>query len=295
MVSHLKFLLLLGIPASGFIGVSGLFGRVYAGVAAIVVVSIGFALYFLAERIVLTALKAVEMPRRDAPQLHRAVEESTVRVQTAKPRLYLIPDPQPNVCVIGRSRAHSSIIVTEGLMRLLNEREIRGIVAYAVSLIQHGTTLASTVAAALATLISYLTHTAAFYTPPGDTQKSTRDAPSLSRSGALLLALTTPMLVLLIQTGMPRNRVTLADEAGARLINDPEALAKALEKIEDKRREIPSTTALPTTAGLFIVNPITSGRRIFRLFFTQPPTEGRVIRLRDMTWEIMRRTRGRKA
>src|SRR5262245_16495206 len=207
--------------------------------------------YFFSDRIVLRMHGAHEVSREQAPELHGMVEELAMKAGIPMPRVCVIPDPQPNAFATGRNPAHGVVAVTEGILRVLDRRELRGVIAHELAHVKNRDILVASVAAAAASLITYIAHAVTFGALLGGSHSDDEDG---GGAGGLLLAFVAPIAATLIQLGISRSREYLADETGARLCGEPEALARALLKLERGADLVPSH-ATPATAGLFIVNP----------------------------------------
>jgi heat shock protein HtpX len=194
------------------------------------------------------------------------------------PRVYRVPSPQPNAFATGRNPEHGVVAVTDGILEILSERELRGVLAHEIGHIRNRDILVSTIAAAVAGAIAYIANmlqwTAIFGGASDD------DGPS--PLGALALAIVAPIAATIVQLGISRSREYLADETGAGLCVDPDGLASALDKLDRAAHVVPPATAAPATASLFIVNPFAGTRGLANLFSTHPPMAERIRRLRSM-------------
>ena len=197
-----------------------------------------------------------------------------------------MPDEQPNAFATGRNPQHGVVAVTEGIMRLLTERELRGVLAHEIAHIKNRDILVSSIAAVIAAAVGYIANVLAFSAFLGGNQENEEE--SGSGAGGLLMVFIAPMLATLIQLGISRAREYMADETGAQISGDPEALARALGKLEHGAAVFPAETAQPATASLFIVNPFTGGGRMLSLFSTHPPMDERIRRLRTMSRQYQR-------
>jgi heat shock protein HtpX len=278
MKNQLKTLLLLGILTSLLVGVGSYLAPGYSYVFALGAIGFNFFAYFFSDSLVLRMQQAHEIPPNEMPELHQMVEEIATRYGMPKPRVYLVEDPNPNAFATGRNPAHGAVAVTTGILGLLTQRELRGVLSHELSHIRNRDVLISTIAAGIAAAISSLAHVLSFSSYFGG--RSEREEGSAG--GGLLVALVAPFLAMLVQLGVSRSREYLADQSGAEISDDPEALASALEKLVSYGSRVPSTTATPVTASLFIVNPF-SAEGLSRLFSTHPPLEERIARLRAMS------------
>jgi heat shock protein HtpX len=286
MKNQIKTILLLGVLSAVLISVGGALGPGYVYGFTVLAVLLNLGAYFFSDSIVLRMHGAEEVSPEQAPSLHRIVDELARRAQIPKPRVCVIPEEQPNAFATGRNPRHGVVAVTAGIMRILDERELRGVLAHEVAHIKNRDILVSTIAAVIAAAVSYLANVLSFAAFFGGGQEEGEE--EAGAGGGLLLAMFAPVLAMLIQLGISRTREYLADEAGARLCGDPVALARALEKLELSAQQIPVAAPQPATASLFIVNPLTGGSRLMHLFSTHPTTAERVRRLRALAQQWQR-------
>lgn len=279
MINQLKTIVLLGVLSALLIGIGGALGPDYVTGAVVMAAVMNLGAYFFSDRIVLAMQRAEEVPPERAPELHAIVEELSQRAGIPKPRVYVIPQAQPNAFATGRNPQHAVVAVTEGIVQLLDARELRGVLAHELSHVKNRDILIASIAATVAAAVSYVAHVAGFF---GVSQRDD-DGPGPLQS--LLLVLVAPIAATLVQLGISRSREFEADRSGALLSGDPEALARALEKLEAGAHAIPAQVE-PATASLFIVNPFGGARTVLRLFSTHPSTEERVRRLRAMAVEV---------
>lgn len=289
MRNHLKTALLMGLLSALVMGVGNLVAPGQLALFAALAVAMNLGAYFFADRLVLRMHRAVALDPADAPELHATVRELAARAGIPTPRLYLVPDGQPNAFATGRSPAHGVVAVTEGIVDLLTPRELRAVLAHEIAHIKNRDILVSTVAAAAASIVTYVVQSSLFAGLfGGRTQESGEESPSLL--GNVLVVLFAPLAATLVQLGISRAREHMADDSGARISGDPEGLASALAKLARGAAIIPSEAAQPATASLFIVNPLAgTGGKLRRLFSTHPPTEERVQRLLEMARHASRR------
>jgi len=215
----------------------------------------------------------------EMPQYYAIVRELTSALDMPMPKLYVTPDRQPNAFATGRNPGHAAVAVTAGILDILNWEELRAVLAHEISHVGNRDILISSVAAAVATAISFIARMAMFGAIFGG---GSNDREGNNPIGLIATALLAPLAAGLLQMALSRNREFEADRSGAELIGDPNALASALIKIENTAHAIPMDVS-PAQAQKYIVNPLT-GRKIqfAKLFSTHPPTEERVARLRDM-------------
>jgi heat shock protein HtpX len=224
---------------------------------------------------------AREVGPGDAPALHAMVDDLARRAELPKPKVYLIDDPHANAFATGRDPQRGVVAVTTGMLDLLSPRELRGVLAHELAHIKNRDILVGSVAAALATAITYLANVVQFSALFGG-GSSQDDEEAGSPWGALAFTFVAPLAATLVQMGLSRSREFMADETGARICGDPEALARALERLERGAQRLPGEVQ-PAAASLFIINPLTGASALLRWFSTHPPIEERVRRLRAMT------------
>jgi len=278
--NQLKTILLLGGLSAILVAIGWTIAPGMAWLFLGLALAMNVGAYFFSDRMVLRMHGAREATPDDAPALHAMVAELAQRAGIPKPRVFLIDDPSPNAFATGRNPEKGVVAVTSGILELLDRRELRGVLAHELAHIKNRDILVATIAAAIAAAVTYVAQAISFGALFGGS--SDGDEEGGSPAGALLVALVAPVAATLVQLGISRSREYLADEAGARIAGDPEALARALEKLTRGTERIASA-AQPATASLYIVNPLHGGARVARLFSTHPPIEERVARLRALT------------
>jgi heat shock protein HtpX len=243
--------------------------------ALIVAAGMNFVSYWWSDKMVLRMYGAQELSPEMAPDLFQIIRELTARDNLPMPRVYLIPDQSPNAFATGRNPRHAAVAVTEGILRLLNYEELRGVLGHELSHVKHRDTLITTVAATIAGAMSMLSNMAMWGGMRGSRSRDdqNRGNPIAGLIGVMLA----PLAAALIQMAISRSREFSADESGAEVSGDPGALASALLKIDSISQQIPISGGSPATASLFIINPFRSG--LARMFSTHPPTEERIRRL----------------
>jgi heat shock protein HtpX len=277
MKNRIKTLMLLAALTALFLWAGqALGGQLGLAVAVVLACAMNFGAYWFSDKLVLRMHGAREVGEGEATELRRVVADLALRAGLPMPRLYIIPGEAPNAFATGRSPEKGVVAVTEGLLRLLDRRELRGVIAHELGHIKNRDTLVMTVVGALAGGLGLLADMALFSSLFGG--GSDEEGESGGAGGGLLAVLLAPLAALLIQSSISRSREFLADEEGARLSGDPLALASALRKLEAWSREAPVGRATPATAHLFIVNPFAGGGLV-RLFSTHPSTGRRVERL----------------
>lgn len=238
--------------------------------------------FWFSDKIVLKMYGAKQVTEADAPRLVGIVRSGAQSAGLPMPKVYLIPRDTPNAFATGRNPGHAAVAATEGILRILNEDELEGVMAHELAHVKNRDTLISSVVATIAGAISMLANMAMWATIFGGGGRG-RD----SRGGALgllVMAIVAPLAALLIQTAISRSREFMADAGGAKISRKPLALASALRKLQNANLRIPMQ-ANPSTAHLFIVNPL-SGGSMLSLFSTHPPTEERIARLQKLAQRI---------
>ncbi len=254
-------------------------GRQGMIVAFFFAVVMNFFSYWFSDKIVLAMYQAQPVDEASAPRLYNIVRRLALRAGIPMPRVYLIPTDTPNAFATGRDPAHAVIAVTEGIMRILDEEELEGVLAHELAHVKNRDVLISTIAATLAGAITYLAHMAQWAAMFGGRGHSDDDE-GTNPIAAIVMAILAPIAAMLIQMAVSRSREYQADATGARLAGKTWGLSKALEKLQMAQEVVPMH-ANPATAHLFIVNPL-SGRSFATLFSTHPPLEERIERLRAM-------------
>ncbi|TAK92344.1 MAG: zinc metalloprotease HtpX [Burkholderiaceae bacterium] len=240
-----------------------------------------FFSYWFSDKMVLRMYNAREVDASSAPQFYAMVRELAQRAQLPTPRVYLIDEDAPNAFATGRNPEHAAVAATTGILRVLTEREMRGVMAHELAHVKHRDILISTISATMAGAISALANFALFF---GGRDEEGRPSNPIA---SIALALLAPLAASLIQIAISRAREFEADREGAAICGDPQALASALDKIHKYAQGIPLTPAEahPETAQMMIMNPL-SGGGLSGLFSTHPPTEERIARLLAMVRSV---------
>jgi heat shock protein HtpX len=249
--------------------------------ALIFAVIMNLGTYWFSDRVVLRMYGAREMREADAPGLHAIVSEIAIRGGIPMPKLFLIAEETPNAFATGRNPAHSSVSVTEGLIRMLTKNELAGVIAHELGHIKNRDTLIMTIAATFAGALSMIANMAMWGSFLGMSGSSDDEDQGSSPLAGLLGILIAPLAAMLIQTSISRAREFVADETGARLCSNPLALASALRNISSYTQIAARPLGSPATAHLCIINPF-SGGGLSRLFSTHPSTEARIERLEEL-------------
>ena len=282
MSNMFKTALLLAILTAMLVFIGGAVGGQQGMLVAFVLaLAMNVFSYWFSDRIVLAMYSAQPVDEAQAPQLHAMVRRLVTRAGIPMPRVYLIPTDTPNAFATGRNPQHAAVAVTEGIMRILDQEELEGVLAHELAHVANRDVLISTIAATLAGAVTYLAHMAQWGAMFGGGRHGDDEEGSGSSPFALILmAVLAPLAAMLVQMAVSRAREFQADATGARLAGRPWSLAKALEKLHMAQQVVPMA-ANPATAHLFIVNPL-SGRTLMNLFSTHPPIEERIARLRAM-------------
>jgi heat shock protein HtpX len=290
MFNKLKTVILLS-AMSGLLMLVGSYLGGAQGVAIAFFISIAMNIitYFYSDKIVIRLYKAIPLDKQRYENLYTMVQELTTRMQLPMPQLWMAPTPMANAFATGRNPQHASVVFTQGILTLLEPRELRAVLAHELGHVKNRDILISTIAATLATAIGYLAtmaRYAAFFSSSRDSKERSSNPLVL-----LIIALLMPLAAMLIQLAISRSREYLADETGAHTSEDPLALASALSKLE---KHIPEAhlnsqdTLHASTAPLFIVHPFLR-EGFTTLFMTHPPTEKRIERLREIEREMSHR------
>jgi heat shock protein HtpX len=266
-------------------GLTALFGAVgYAiggmgwAIGALVIAGLmNFGAYWFSDRMVLRMSGAEPVSRAEAPGLYRLVERLADRGALPMPQLYVMHDPSPNAFATGRNPDNAVVAVTTGLMDLMSQRELEGVIAHELSHIKNRDMLIMTVAAAIAGAISMLAQILGFSMLFGGMDE---EEGGLGGLGALAMIILAPIMAMLIQMSISRGREYEADRVGAEIAGDPRGLADALERLAWAQERVP-TRASNATAHLFIMQPL-SGEGLASMFSTHPPIDERVRRLRAL-------------
>jgi len=263
--------LLFLLVGQAFGGQRGMF------IALIFAAIVNFISYFFSDKIALTMYRARPVTREDLPRVYNIVERLSQKVGLPTPKVYVIPTDSPNAFATGRNPHHASVAVTQGILGLLNDEELEGVIAHELGHVRNRDILISSIAATLAGAITWIANVAKWGMIFGGYSRDRND-----RGGggiaALLMIFLAPLAAMLIQLAVSRSREYGADDTGAHWTGNPYALASALAKIEAYSRRAP-LVATPSTAHLFIIQPFLGGMSFGNLFSTHPPTAKRIERL----------------
>ncbi len=275
--NQVKTAVLLALLTAIFLFIGSLFGRAGFIFALIFVGLMNFGSYWFSDKIVLWMYKAKEAKQSEYPDLFKIVSEISRLTGLPIPKVYVIPTNSPNAFACGRSPGHSAVAVTEGIMKILNHDELKGVLAHEFAHIKNRDTLISTIAGTIAGVISYISNMFMWSAMFGGRDDDSRR----NIFGLLALAILTPIIASMIQLAISRGREYFADETGAKTVRNGNHLANALEKIEKNVDVNPMRFGNTATAHLFISNPF-RGQAFLSLFMTHPSTKTRTERLRAM-------------
>jgi heat shock protein HtpX len=286
-MNGVKTALLLGL-LSGLLLFGGqmIAGRSGLEIALVLAVVMNFASYFFSDKIALATYSAQPVTPEENPEVYRRVyplvQSLVQRMNLPMPRLWLIPDASPNAFATGRNPQHASVAFTAGILQLMNDRELEGVVAHELGHVLHRDILTSSIAATLAAAITHLAYMAMWF--GGGNRDDDREG---SPWAGLLMVILAPMAAGLIQMAISRSREYDADAASAKYTGSPDGLIAGLRKLEQGVDRVPMNDASPATAHMFILNPFRNGG-MTRLFSTHPSTEDRIARLEAMRGDAYR-------
>jgi len=271
MGNTFKTALLLTALTLLLMGLGRYFGGENGMLWALIIAGVmNFVAYFFSDKIALATYRAQPVTREQLPRVYNVVERMTQRIGLPMPKIYVIATDSPNAFATGRNPSHASVAVTQGILNLLNDEELEGVLAHELGHVNNRDILISSVAATIAGAVTYLARFAFFF--GGDREE--RRGGGL---GALLMLILAPIAAMLIQLAVSRSREYQADATGAHFTGNPYALASALAKLDAYSRRVPMM-ATPSTAHLFIIQPLL-GMNFGSLFSTHPPTAKRIERL----------------
>ncbi len=267
-----------------FMGIGYTLGGMYAdtpffgtGIFLAIIISLNLVSYFFSDRIVLRAYRARIVNETEAPRLHGIISGLAEKAGMPMPRVAIIPSNTPNAFATGRNPKHAVVAATEGILQLLDDRELTGVMAHEMSHVKNRDILVMTVAATMAGFIAFAARIYFWRSMFGGSRRN--ENPLIM----ILVLVVAALGAMLVQLAISRTREYKADATGAAMINDPLALASALGKLEHGNRRIPMRIGSPTSSSLFIANPFAGGGSFFtRAFSTHPPMEERIKRLREM-------------
>jgi heat shock protein HtpX len=283
-INRVKTWVLIAALGGAFVLVGSIWGTGGMVIALAIALVFNFSMYWFSDKIAIATTRSHPVTEQEYPQLYRIVRELTQLDHLPMPRIYVSDMVQPNAFATGRNPSHAAVSVTKGILQILDERELRGVLAHELSHVANHDILISSIASGIGMSITFLARFALFFGGGNE-----RNNP-LGGLGILFAWILAPLAAAIIQMAVSRSREYQADESGAILSHDPQALASALRKLEETAKQVPvPATVSPAQAHLFIVNPF-RGRQaqssLANLFSTHPPTEARIARLQQIEREI---------
>ena len=239
--------------------------------------------YFFSDKIALASSGAQRVSREQVPRLYEVMERLAAKANLPVPKLYVIPEAAPNAFATGRNPRHASVAVTEGLLELMNDDELEGVIAHELSHVRNYDILTSSIAATIAGAVTYLAEMGRWSMIFGGLGRSRDDDREGGGLAALLMIFLAPLAALLLQLSLSRTREYSADETGARMVGQPYGLISALQKLGAYNQRIPTTALPPATSALCIVKPMFGSGTLTSLFSTHPPLGQRIAALRALT------------
>ncbi len=271
------------VVAGGALG-----GRGGMRIALVIAVVMNFVSYFFSDKIALKTSGAQPVSREQLPHLYQVMERLAAKADIPVPKLYVVPDAAPNAFATGRSPKHASVAVTQGLLQIMNDDELEGVIAHELSHVRNYDILTSSIAATIAGAVTYMAQMgrwAMLFGGFGGNRDDDRGAGGLS---ALLMIFLAPFAALLLQLFLSRTREYAADETGVRMVGHQQGLISALEKLGAYNKRIPTSAISPSTSSLCIVKPFFGSGTLSSLFSTHPPLEDRIAALKQMSLTPLR-------
>jgi heat shock protein HtpX len=265
------------VVAGGAIG-----GRSGMQIALVFAAVMNFASYFFSDKIALASSGAKPVTREQLPRLYDVMERLAAKANIPVPKLYIVPDAAPNAFATGRNPSHASVAVTQGLLEIMTDDELEGVIAHELSHVRNYDILTSSIAATIAGAITYLAQMGQWAMIFGGYGRDRDDDRGGGGLSAILMIFLAPFAALLLQLFLSRTREYAADETGARMVGQPYGLISALEKLGTYNRRIPTSAISPSTSSLCIVKPMFGGETFSALFSTHPPLEDRIATLKQM-------------
>ena len=239
--------------------------------------------YFFSDKIALASSGAQPVSREQLPRLYAVMERLAAKASLPVPKLYVVPEAAPNAFATGRNPQHASVAVTKGLLELMNDDELEGVIAHELSHVRNYDILTTSIAATIAGAITYLASMARWGMLFGGFGRDRDDDRGGGGISTLLMIFLAPFAALVLQLFLSRTREYSADQTGARMVGQPYGLISALQKLGAYNQRIPTTSLSPSTSALCIVKPFFGGGTLSSLFSTHPPLEDRIAALREMS------------
>jgi heat shock protein HtpX len=265
------------VVAGGALG-----GRGGMQIALVIAVVMNFVSYFFSDKIALRTSGAQPVTREQLPRLYQVMERLAAKANIPVPKLYVVPDAAPNAFATGRSPRHASVAVTQGLLQIMDDDELEGVIAHELSHVRNYDILTSSIAATIAGAITYMAQMgqwAMLFGGFGGNRDDDREGGGFT---ALLMIFLAPFAALLLQLFLSRTREYAADETGVRMVGHQQGLISALEKLGAYNKRIPTSAISPSTSSLCIVKPLFGSGTLSALFSTHPPLEDRIAALKQM-------------
>jgi heat shock protein HtpX len=283
MKNNVKTAVLLAAMGALIMGIGSFFGQGGLIIGLIFALVFVGGSYWFSDTIAIKAARAKPVTEQEMPQYYAIVRELTTKAGMPMPKLYVSPESQPNAFATGRNPHHAAVAVTQGILQVLSWDELRGVLAHEISHVGNRDILISSVAAAVAMMITFLARMAMWGAIfGGGGGRDNRDGGNVF--GLIAMMILAPIAAAILQMALSRSREYEADRSGARLIGDGEPLAQALQKIEAYAKQVPMNVD-PAHATAYIINPLTGRKAQFsNLFRSHPPTEDRIARLRSREW-----------
>lgn len=284
-MNYAKTTLLLGILTCILVMLGQFIGGTNGAIGFFIFAAVmNFVSYWFSDKIVLMTCRAKQISESDAPVLFRVVRRLTESASLPMPKIFIVDDPSPNAFATGRNPAHASVAATTGILSILGEDELEGVMAHELAHVKNRDILISSIAATIAGAITMIGNALQWGAMFGGAAAGRDDDNRGGMLGALAMAILAPIAAMIVQLAISRSREYAADAEGARISRKPLSLAHALGKLENAVKMIPMQSGNPSTAHLFIVNPFRGG--LLGLFSTHPPMEERIRRLEELAREI---------
>lgn len=285
MINRLKTTLLLSLLTVLMVLMgSAMGGQTGMVVALLIALAMNFFSYWYSDKIVLKMYRAREVGENDNPAFYAMIRRLARQAGLPMPRVYIIPSASPNAFATGRNPNHAAVAATEGILLLLSDEELEGVMAHELAHVKNRDILVGSIAATFAGAIAMLGNMLQWGAMLGLGRDEDGEGAG-SLVGSLVMAMVAPLAALLIQMSVSRSREFMADETGAKICGRPQALANALRKLHAASRRMPMQGAQPETAHMFIVNPFTGGA-VLKWFSTHPPMDERIARLEALAHKI---------